>query len=32
MPKIHKEIEIYESRLKKGTLNTNPEIAPQFNS
>lgn len=32
MPRIQKEIEIYESHLKKGKLNRNPKIAPQFNS
>jgi len=31
MPKIRKEIKVYESRLKEGKLNTSPEIAPQFN-
>ena len=31
MPKIIKEINIYETRLKEGKLNVNPNTAPQFN-
>ena len=31
MPRIRKEIDVYESHLKKGKLNTSPKIAPQFN-
>lgn len=31
MPKIRKEIKVYESRLKEGKLNTSPKVAPQFN-
>jgi hypothetical protein len=32
MPKIRKEIALYETHLKEGKLNTTPKIAPQFNS
>jgi hypothetical protein len=31
MPKIRKEIKVYETHLKEGKLNNNPKIAPQFN-
>lgn len=31
MPRIRKEIKVYETRLKNGELNTSPKIAPQFN-
>lgn len=31
MPRIQKEISVYEDRLKKGKLNPSPKIAPQFN-
>jgi len=31
MPRIRKEIKLYESHLKSGKLNTSPKIAPQFN-
>lgn len=31
MPKIFKEIEIYEMALKEGKLNKKPLPAPQFN-
>ncbi len=31
MPRIRKEIEVYESHLKNGKLKTSPKIAPQFN-
>jgi len=31
MPRIHKEIKVYETNLKNGKLNTSPRIAPQFN-
>lgn len=31
MPRIRKEIQVYELHLKTGKLNTSPRIAPQFN-
>jgi hypothetical protein len=31
MPKIRKQINVYESHLKEGKLNMNPKAAPQFN-
>jgi len=31
MPRIIKEIQLYEDRLKKGTITQSPKIAPQFN-
>jgi len=31
MPRILKEIEVYEKALKDGNLITNPKPAPQFN-
>ena len=31
MPRIHKEIKVYETNLKNGKLKTSPKIAPQFN-
>ena len=31
MPKIRKEIALYETHLKEGKLNTTSKIAPQFN-
>lgn len=30
MPRIYKEIEVYELNLKNGRLKTNPKISPQF--
>ncbi len=30
MPRILKEIEVYENKLKQGKLNETPNIAPQF--
>ena len=32
MPRIRKEIKVYELHLKNGKLNTSPRIAPQFTS
>jgi hypothetical protein len=31
MPRVVKEIEVYEKALKKGALNKNPIHSPQFN-
>lgn len=31
MPRILKEISVYEDKLLKGELNSNPKISPQFN-
>ena len=31
MPKVRKQIEVYETHLKEGKLNLKPKIAPQFN-
>jgi hypothetical protein len=31
MPRIQKEIKLYEERLSAGKLNTNPIPGPQFN-
>ncbi|MEB2778329.1 hypothetical protein SYJ56_23665 [Algoriphagus sp. D3-2-R+10] len=31
MPRVIKEIEVYELALKAGTLNKNPTPSPQFN-
>ena len=31
MPKILKEIDIYQQKLKDNTLNIDPQVAPQFN-
>ena len=31
MPKIRKQINVYESHLKEGKLKMNPKSAPQFN-
>jgi len=31
MPRVQKEIKVYETNLKNGKLNTSPRIAPQFN-
>lgn len=31
IPKIRKEIKVYETHLKNGQLNKNPKVAPQFN-
>lgn len=30
MPRIRKEIKLYEKHLKNGKLNTTPKVAPQF--
>lgn len=30
MPRIRKEISVYEENLKNGKINTNPIVAPQF--
>ena len=30
LPKIRKEIKVYEDKLKKGELNQNPKPSPQF--
>jgi hypothetical protein len=32
MPRIRKEIKVYETHLKKGLLNNSQKTAPQFNS
>ena len=31
MPKVRKQIDVYETHLKEGKLNLNPKIAPRFN-
>jgi len=31
MPEVLKEVNVYETKLKKGGLILNPKIAPQFN-
>jgi hypothetical protein len=31
MPRVIKEIEVYEKALKKGAINKNPIPSPQFN-
>lgn len=31
MPRILKEVSLYEVHLKNGKLNSNPTVAPQFN-
>lgn len=30
MPRIRKEIRVYETHLKNGKLNSSPKIAPQY--
>lgn len=32
MPRVRKEIAVYEKRLAKGLLKKNPKMAPQFNA
>jgi len=31
MPKIRKQIDVYQTHLKEGKLNLTPKISPQFN-